>query len=101
MKNLFGTDVSYPWAQRFIQRHLDGIKTKKTKLLASKRVNIDILKSVDAFIAEVENYQEKIPIKPHTTVNYDETMFLYLMKELSASNMSQRTEHKRNVQKEK
>ena len=31
VKNLFGFDVSYTWAQRFIQRHSDEIKAKKNK----------------------------------------------------------------------
>ena len=69
----FGVEVGKSWANYFLQRHNNAISKRKTKILASKRVDGTITEHVAEFIGQVETVAEVYPMKASNVVNYDET----------------------------
>ena len=73
VKEIFDVEVGYKWAISFQKRHEEELKMRKTKLLASKRVDKRIPDHVLQFICQVETVSEHYPMSASNVVNYDET----------------------------
>ena len=71
VKNLFEKDVSSRWARRFLEKHKDEVRLRKTKHLASKRIDNTIVESVAEFVAQVDAILEEKFMRADLVVNYE------------------------------
>lgn len=96
VKNIFDVNVGYKWARNFEKRNKDEMKMKKTKLLASKRVDKTIPENVVEFICQVETINEFYPMSSSTVMNYDETrVFIGMDGEIGMEHISKERAQKR------
>lgn len=72
-ENQFDVHVSSTWAKGFLSCHRNALKARKTKLLASKWLDPDMVENVVEFCAQVETVAEVYPMKGYNVVNYNET----------------------------
>ena len=69
----FGVDVGKKWASGFMKRHKEELSERKTRLLASKRIDETIAGHVAEFIGQVEMVSQAYPMRETNVFNYDET----------------------------
>ena len=73
VKAVFGIDVGKNQANSFIKKYKNEIQGRKTKLLASKRVDTTISEHVIEFIGQVETVAQFYVMNASNVCNYDET----------------------------
>ena len=69
----FDVKVSHIWAKEFIANHHDDIRARKTKLIANKCIEPDMVSKVADFCAQVETFSKMYPMEDFNVVNYNET----------------------------
>ncbi len=62
MRSLFDVEVENRWCERWIEKHQEDLRVRKSKYLAGRRCGSTILESVHGFIAAVEAHQEHIQL---------------------------------------
>ena len=71
--SLWGVEVNSRWSQRFLAKHNECLRARKTKLLGKTRTWEATREDVDHWLASLRAARVMSHMSAHTVLNYDET----------------------------